>query len=212
MISILLKLLLAHFLGDFVFQSTKWVKCKDEKGAKSRFFWFHIGVHFILMLLFTGFEVDLLPVVISIGLSHAVIDFLKIKFKNRFSNIHLFFVDQALHLLVIGLALGLYFDINWNYFLQIQNQWLIILLAIVLLTNVAGVVMQVLLSKWDLNNFEDDALHKAGWYIGILERMFIFGFVIIDYWAGIGFLIAAKSIFRFSDLTRSKDRKLTEYV
>lgn len=72
--------------------------------------------------------------------------------------------------------------------------------------------MKVLLSKWNLENFEGEALHKAGWYIGVLERLFILGFVVTDYWAGIGFLIAAKSIFRFSDLSRSKDRKLTEYV
>ncbi|HLV52538.1 MAG TPA: hypothetical protein VKY29_00860, partial [Cryomorphaceae bacterium] len=31
-------------------------------------------------------------------------------------------------------------------------------------------------------------------------------------WAAIGFLMAAKSIFRFGDLTRAKDRRLTEYI
>ncbi|MFV0501856.1 MAG: hypothetical protein ACK5MH_09735 [Bacteroidales bacterium] len=30
--------------------------------------------------------------------------------------------------------------------------------------------------------------------------------------SGIGFLLAAKSIFRFGDLKDSKDRKLTEYI
>ena len=30
--------------------------------------------------------------------------------------------------------------------------------------------------------------------------------------AGIGFLVATKTIFRFGDLTSSKDRKLTEYI
>jgi hypothetical protein len=28
----------------------------------------------------------------------------------------------------------------------------------------------------------------------------------------IGFLLAAKSVFRFGDLTRAKNRKLTEYI
>lgn len=212
MITIFLKLLLAHFVADFVLQPTKWVKDKEQNGVKSMFFWFHIGVHFLLMFLFTGFQKDLIPVIIGIGLSHAGIDILKIKLKNSFSNIHLFFVDQILHLMMIFIAFGIYSDVDWNYLLNAQNQWLIIILAIVLLTYVSGVVMKVFLSKWDLINFEGDALHKAGWYIGVLERLFIFGFVMIDYWAGIGFLIAAKSIFRFSDLTRSKDRKLTEYV
>lgn len=41
---------------------------------------------------------------------------------------------------------------------------------------------------------------------------YVFGFVVFDQWAAIGWLIAAKSIFRFSDLSRAKDRKLTEYM
>jgi hypothetical protein len=36
--------------------------------------------------------------------------------------------------------------------------------------------------------------------------------VISGHWEAIGFMLAAKSIFRFGDLKDSKDRKLTEYV
>ena len=39
-----------------------------------------------------------------------------------------------------------------------------------------------------------------------------FVFVLSGHWEGIGFLIAAKSVFRFVDLRESKDRKLTEYI
>lgn len=212
MITLLLKFLLAHFIGDFVFQPSKWVKSKEQKGVKSKYFWFHISIHFILMFLFTGFKLNLIPLVISIGLSHLVIDFLKIKLNNELSSIQLFFADQGLHLLVILISLGIYFGFDWQYLFKIPDSWLVILLAFVLLTYVSGIIMKVVLSKWDLNNFEGEALEKAGWYIGVLERLFIFGFVFLNYLAGIGFLIAAKSIFRFSDLSRSKDRKLTEYV
>jgi hypothetical protein len=34
----------------------------------------------------------------------------------------------------------------------------------------------------------------------------------MGYFDAIGFLLAAKSIFRFGDLKEAKDRKLTEYV
>jgi hypothetical protein len=37
-------------------------------------------------------------------------------------------------------------------------------------------------------------------------------FVITGKWEAIGFLLAAKSVFRFGDLRKSKDRKLTEYI
>jgi hypothetical protein len=45
-----------------------------------------------------------------------------------------------------------------------------------------------------------------------MERLFVFTFVVMGRWEGIGFLMAAKSIFRFGDLKEAKDRKLTEYI
>ena len=53
---------------------------------------------------------------------------------------------------------------------------------------------------------------NAGKYIGILERLLVFVFILVDHWEGVGFMIAAKSVFRFSDLAEAKQRKLTEYV
>lgn len=52
----------------------------------------------------------------------------------------------------------------------------------------------------------------AGLLIGILERAIMVIFILIDFYAGIGFFIAAKSIFRFGDLTQAKNIKFTEYV
>lgn len=55
-------------------------------------------------------------------------------------------------------------------------------------------------------------LKDAGKYIGMLERLFVFLFVLTNFWEGIGFLLAAKSIFRFGDLKDNNDVKLTEYI
>ena len=63
-----------------------------------------------------------------------------------------------------------------------------------------------------MNDGNEKSLNQAGKYIGILERIFVFIFVITGKWEGIGFLLAAKSVFRFGDLKESKDRKLTEYI
>lgn len=46
----------------------------------------------------------------------------------------------------------------------------------------------------------------------MLERLFVFLFFMMNQWIAIGFLITAKSVFRFGDLRHSKDRKLTEYI
>ena len=80
--------------------------------------------------------------------------------------------------------------------------------------SVSSVIIKIIITQWNPEGKKenDDSLAKAGRYIGILERLFVFIFVITNHWEAIGFLLAAKSVFRFGDLTSSKDRKLTEYI
>jgi hypothetical protein len=63
-----------------------------------------------------------------------------------------------------------------------------------------------------LSDSLEESLSNAGKYIGMLERLLVFIFIVTGHWEGIGFLLAAKSVFRFGDLKKSKDRKLTEYI
>ena len=53
---------------------------------------------------------------------------------------------------------------------------------------------------------------NAGKWIGYLERILILTFVLPGNIDCVGFLLAAKSVFRFGELNRSKDVKTTEYV
>jgi len=53
-----------------------------------------------------------------------------------------------------------------------------------------------------------NGLLKGGKWIGILERLFVLTFVLTDHIEGIGFLVTAKSIFRFGELNREN----TEYI
>jgi cyanate permease len=53
---------------------------------------------------------------------------------------------------------------------------------------------------------------NTGTYIGILERLLIFICIVSGFYEGIGYLLAAKSIFRFGDLTKAGHRSMTEYV
>ena len=52
----------------------------------------------------------------------------------------------------------------------------------------------------------------AGAWIGYIERVLILTFVITGNIEGVGFLLAAKSIFRFGDLNKAREIKITEYV
>ena len=84
-----------------------------------------------------------------------------------------------------------------------------------LLTKPTSIFIKTVISIWvpeSHNSHNDNSLVAAGNYIGILERLFVFGFILTGHFEAIGFLLGAKSIFRFGDLKEAKDRKLTEYV
>ena len=57
-----------------------------------------------------------------------------------------------------------------------------------------------------------EGLERAGFWIGALERVLILTFMLLSRFEAIGFLIAAKSIFRFGDIRSSESRKQTEYI
>jgi hypothetical protein len=96
---------------------------------------------------------------------------------------------------------------------HLSSQFWIVLTGIVLLTKPTSIIIKNIISIWTPENkTKDNSLQNAGNYIGILERLFVFCFILIGHFEAIGFLLAAKSIFRFGDLKEAKDRKLTEYV
>src|SRR5699024_3167668 len=106
-----------------------------------------------------------------------------------------------------------YFPFSLDLEVLYSPQVLLFITALLLVSVVAAILMKHLLGSWEVpEDHSEDSIPSAGTYIGILERLFVFGFLVLDQWAAIGLLIAAKSIFRFSDLSRAKDRKLTEYV
>ena len=53
---------------------------------------------------------------------------------------------------------------------------------------------------------------SGGQVIGWLERFLIYLFVLSDQLAGVGFLVAAKSIFRFGELKEHHNRLEAEYI
>ncbi len=59
---------------------------------------------------------------------------------------------------------------------------------------------------------EDESLKDAGKWIGIIERILVLTFILMGEWKAIGYLIAAKSVFRFGELKKPNDRKRTEYI
>ncbi|AYZ12015.1 DUF3307 domain-containing protein [Chryseobacterium arthrosphaerae] len=211
---IFIKLILAHLLGDFILQPNSWVADKEHYKLKSKFLYLHILIHTVLSLVFL-WDLQLWWVAVLVGISHFIIDAAKLSFQTVKTKKSWFFIDQLLHILVIA-GLSFYFgEFNFSF---LQNQeFLKILMAALFLTTPASVFIKILLSSWTPapdgpNTIQTESLTSAGKYIGILERLLVFTFIMVNHWEGVGFMVAAKSVFRFSDLAQAKQRKLTEYV
>ncbi|MBD3861908.1 DUF3307 domain-containing protein [Olleya marilimosa] len=213
MMLLVLKLVLAHAIGDFVLQPDQWVKDKTIKKHKSKYLYFHVLIHALALLILLQFNANYWIGIVSIVVSHYIIDVIKLNLTKKINPRLLFILDQIAHLIVIAIVALTYtqysIDINTLY----SKNVLALLLSLIAITSIASVIMRLVMSKWILDEDDaNDSLEKAGKYIGILERLFVFGFIIINQWSAIGLLIAAKSVFRFGDLSKAKDRKLTEYI
>ncbi|GAA3653927.1 DUF3307 domain-containing protein [Flavivirga jejuensis] len=210
---ILLKLLLAHLIGDFFLQPQKWVEEKEEKKLKSPKLYFHILIHVILTIILL-WDISLWPIVLIIGFSHLIIDALKLVFQKKKTKRLFFFIDQLLHILVIIGCYFFYLDTTFHLESFITENNLLLLTSLLFLTIPASIIMKTIFLKWNISELtkNNQSLKDAGKYIGILERILVFIFIISDHWEAVGFLITAKSVFRFGDLKESKDRQLTEYI
>ena len=209
---IIVKLLLAHLLGDFLLQPSSWVLDKESKKLKSKYLYIHTLLHGILAWLIVG-EIAFGWFALTLALSHGFIDFLKLQFQKKKTKRNWFVIDQMLHSITILLIASLYKKVTVD-FTVFDNQFWILITGILFLTKPTSIIIKNIISIWtpESKNKNDDSLENAGNYIGIFERLFVFCFILTGHFEAIGFLLAAKSIFRFGDLKEAKDRKLTEYV
>lgn len=210
--------LFAHLLGDFVFQTKKMVLHKRRLKERSWVLYAHCVLHAGLIYIFSPDKtIWLIPVIVFI--THYFIDIWKLNQKN--TAIY-FIIDQALHIIVLGILWMIFYQpAGWlsNIIPSIiaeKSIWIIsagYLIIIYPLSFLLGYAT----AKWREQvdtDFSRSAvsLSEAGRWIGIFERILVFTFVITGHYEGIGFLIAAKSILRFSDPKGNMVRKESEYI
>ncbi|SFB40850.1 DUF3307 domain-containing protein [Algoriphagus aquimarinus] len=211
---ILIKLILAHIIGDFLLQPTTWVKEKEKLKATSPKLYLHVLIHGALVALLL-WDLSLWPIVLAITILHLLIDLIKLYAQKPKTKTTWFIADQAMHLLSIMIIWAVFTEVSVNWLLVFQDPAVLGLITIVLfLTQPTSIILSTLLKKWadSIPSQPDQSLQDAGKYIGILERLFVFSFIATGHWEAVGFLLAAKSVFRFGDLKKSKERKLTEYI
>lgn len=210
---LLIKLLIAHLIGDFILQTSKSVKHKEKYGFVSFHLYIHCGIHALLSFLLL-WDMKYWYVATIIFVTHLIVDGLKIKLATKKNARWLFLVDQLLHLIVI---VGLVFWIDAISFVipeRIKEVFWPLLLSVILLTSPIAIVLKVFFTRWKLTDKDTGiyGLKNAGKWIGAIERLLIFLFIVTNNFGAVGLLLTAKSVFRFGDLSKAKNMKLTEYV
>ena len=206
-------------LADFVFQSNDMAKGKQSRDPLT--LGLHGGIVLVASVVTLGtWHWGLL----GLTAVHLAIDFAKSFAPKR---LWAFLADQGLHLVTLaavalwlpGLwAGGLWATGGWPAGWFADPLWTQPLWAPALMALVAGIILATraggfavgLLMQDHADGAPPDGLPKGGATIGVLERGLVFLLVLAGQPGGVGFLIAAKSVLRFS--TTASDRSASEYV
>lgn len=209
---VFVQLFLAHIIGDFILQPNKWVVHKGAHKMASKYLYLHILLHFVLVIVLL-WDLGVWKMALAIAVSHYFIDVAKLYVDPWFKKKAIpFFLDQALHLLVLYVCVHATDLVDHTILLFQHLDWALVT-AIVFVSFPAAIIMGKLLEGMsDQIQIDHKSLPNAGQYIGIIERLFVLLFIIMGRWEVIGLLITAKSVFRFNDLKESNNRKLTEYI
>lgn len=214
-------LLIAHILGDFIFQSSKIAKGKIKS---LKYFLIHCLIYsvmiFFALIWFAPFDRVIL-IFISIVSLHALIDRLHILIKRhkdktdkktnkRKRELSAFIIDQLLHFLIIIIFGSFIQRVNGLGQLMIDyigvnqlNKLLVVGLLYLLITTPAAVIIRLIFSLFSIGDGdkkENEDLIKSGCLIGVLERFIMLTLGLSGQIGAIGFVIAAKSLARFKQL------------
>lgn len=214
---IFLRILIAHIITDFLIQPDKWVADKKENTWKSKSLYLHVFLTGLMAWIFLA-EWNLWYIALGIAVSHYLIDVLKLIFCD--DGVLSYTFDQICHIFILAIV-AIYLTNSLESTFETINtltetKWLATIAGYLAMTTPVGYLVGKATKKWR-NDLESDiekrdSLEDAGIWIGILERVLVLTFVLFNQLQAIGFLIAAKSILRFSDKSEYNPRKQTEYV
>lgn len=213
---ILLKLLASHVIADFFLQFDWLCKGKREKGLQGVAFQaMHALIHAACAYLLVGdWRGWIIPLVIFI--THIIIDIAKVKWFA--TSTIAFLIDQLAHIVVIlGLWWALYahqgIGLTWVEGIARSSTFWAILIGYLLVLKPSSLLIGMFIKGWTPSNgMQAQGMPNAGKWIGYIERVLILTFIITGNIEAVGFLLAAKSIFRFGDLNKAREIKITEYV
>ncbi len=204
MIATFTALLLAHALADFVLQTGWMVERKREPQI--------FLLHGVIVLITAQAALGTVTAweLVALATAHLIID--AIKTYALPGGLWPFLTDQAAHIATL-ITLTLMAPNLWSMGIWSDISWLpglfALLAGVIITTRAGGFAIGFLMSPWSTHELPA-GLPNGGALIGTLERSLIFLLVMVGQPAGIGFLIAAKSVLRFD--TTSQNQSAGEYV
>ncbi len=197
-------LLLAHVVADFLLQTKGMVARKKEP---------HVLLLHAAIVLVTAYaalgRIDVWEPA-ALTAAHLIIDAIKVHALP--DKLWAFLTDQTAHLITIIVtanyapalfAGGLWGNVDW------LPEAMILSAGFIAATVAGGHTVAYLVAQWDDDVSPPEGLPNAGRMIGHLERSIIFMLILAGQPAGIGFLIAAKSVLRFDT---KREQSVSEYV
>ena len=213
-------LLAAHLLGDFLLQPDGMVAGKKRLPVLG----LHALVHGVLVYVLVGWWGEYrLP--LAIAVLHGAVDFTKARVRDP--KAATFFVDQIAHGAILA-ALALI----WRPIAEPAGFWtgcawcdraLIIVSGGIICIRASAIAigfwvapylgeLEAHRARTPSARFDIRGLTTGGRIIGQWERTLIFLFIGAGQPAAVGFLVAAKSIFRFGELKDRENRMEAEYI
>ena len=197
-------MLAGHLVADFWLQPSSWVSHKKENGWKSKKLILHTLIASVLPVVFS-LQLTLWWFVPVIFITHYLIDVVKSKVKQT---MWVFLADQLLHIGILWIMATFFTEIilpeNFIHF------W-IYATGFILITNPLGILTGMFLKSVTKSESNAVQLNASAW-IGIFERILIVIFVTTGQIQAIGFLVAAKSVFRFSEIQHEGNPKAEYFL
>ena len=197
-------LLLAHALADFVLQPRRMAMGKRDP--------LQLLLHGAIVLITAQLALGQFtaPPLLALAAAHVVIDALKARLLAP--SLTAYLGDQALHLATIAATATLFPGLAATGLWAAHPWWppvAALAAGAIIATLAGGYAVGFLMARFTDADLPP-GLADGGRVIGLLERGLIFTLVLVGQPAGIGFLIAAKSILRFE--STSRDQRAGEYV
>ena len=202
--SLFFPMLAGHLVADFWLQPASWVSHKKENGWKSKKLILHTLIASVLPVVFS-LQLTLWWFMTIIFITHYLIDVVKSKVKQT---MWVFLADQLLHIGVLWILATLFTEITIpESFIHI---WIYVT-GFILITNPLGILTGMFLKSVTKSESNAVQLNASAW-IGIFERILIVIFVTTGQIQAIGFLVAAKSVFRFSEIQHEGNQKAEYFL